>query len=280
MIIDAQVHLWTAETPSRPWPADGQKRAHLKTPMGFEAMLSDMDRAGVDRVVIVPPSWEGDRNDYALMAAHQHPDRFAVMGRLCLENPASKARLSHWMSDPAMLGVRVNFSDSKLRWLSDGTADWFWPAAEKAGVPVMMHCPGQQQKIADIAARHTALKIIIDHMNLSTRLPVEVIADAVQATASLARFPNLSVKLSSVPVYSREEFPYSNMDHHLRHMIESFGAERCHWGSDLSHGKGKIPYENYVRHFTEGSFFRSEEERRWVMGASLQKILNWPSDHS
>jgi predicted TIM-barrel fold metal-dependent hydrolase len=88
------------------------------------------------------------------------------------------------------------------------------------------------------------------------------------------------VKLSSVPVYSREEFPYSNMDHHLRHMIESFGAERCHWGSDLSHGKGKISYENYVRHFTEGSFFRSEEERRWVMGASLQKILNWPSDHS
>ncbi len=280
MIIDAQVHLWTAETPSRPWPADGQKRAHLKTPMGYEDMLREMDSAGVDRGIIVPPSWEGDRNDYALMAAHQHPERFAVMGRLCLEDPISKALIPTWMSDPAMLGVRVNFSDSKLRWLSDGTADWFWPAAEKAGVPVMMHCPGQQAKIGEIAARYPALRIIIDHMNLSTRLPVDAIGESVRATALLARFTNLNVKLSSVPVYSRDDYPYHNMDHHLRHMIDSFGAERCHWGSDLSHGKGKIPYENYVRHFTAGSFFRSEEERRWVMGGSLQKLLKWPSDHS
>jgi predicted TIM-barrel fold metal-dependent hydrolase len=280
MIIDAQVHLWAAETPNRPWPVDGQKRAHLKAPMSYENMLSDMDKAGVDRVIIVPPSWEGDRNDYALMAAHHHPNRFAVMGRLCLEDSASPSRLFTWMNVPALLGVRVNFSDEKLRWLSDGTADWFWPAAEKAGIPIMMHCPGQQQKIADIAMHHPNLKIIIDHMNLSTRLPVDKLADAVRATARLAKFPNLSVKLSSVPVYSRESFPYQNMDHHLRHMIDSFGAERCHWGSDLSHGKGKIPYENYVRHFTEGAFFHNTEERRWVMGASLQKILKWPSDHS
>ena len=33
--------------------------------------------------MIVPPSWEGDRNDLALEAARLHPDRFAVMtGRL------------------------------------------------------------------------------------------------------------------------------------------------------------------------------------------------------
>ena len=243
-------------------------------------MLSEMDGAGVDRAIIVPPSWEGDRNDYALMASHQHPERFAVMGRLCLEDPASKALLPCWMTDPAMLGVRVNFSDSNLHWLSDGTADWFWPAAEKAGIPVMAHCPGQQQEIAKIAARHSALKIITDHMNLSTRLHVDAIAGSVRATAELARFQNLSVKLSSVPVYSREDFPYGNMDQHLRHMIDCFGAERCHWGSDISHGEGKIPYENYVRHLTEGAFFRSEDERRWVIGASLQIVIKWPVDHS
>jgi len=29
-----------------------------------------MDLRGVDRVVIVPPSWPGDRNDYAMEAAN------------------------------------------------------------------------------------------------------------------------------------------------------------------------------------------------------------------
>jgi len=280
MIIDAQVHLWTAESPSRQWPSDGQRRAHLKTPLSYGDMLSEMDRTGVDRAIIVPPSWEGDRNDYASLAAHRYPDRFAVMGRLCLEDPESRPLLKTLIMDPAILGVRVNFSDSKLRWLSDGTADWFWPAAEKADIPVMLHCPGQQQKIAEIAEHHSSLKIIIDHMNLSTRLPVDAIADSVRATANLGRFPNLSVKLSSIPVYSRDNFPYANFDHHLRHMIDSFSAERCHWGSDISHGKGEIPYENYVRHFTEGTFFRTETERSWIMGKSLQNILKWPIDHS
>jgi hypothetical protein len=37
-----------------------------------------MDRAGIDRVVIVPPSWEGDRNDIAtlnqVLALAQQPN--------------------------------------------------------------------------------------------------------------------------------------------------------------------------------------------------------------
>jgi len=41
-----------------------------------------MDLAGVRRIVIVPPSWEGDRNELALEAARLYPDRFAVMGRI------------------------------------------------------------------------------------------------------------------------------------------------------------------------------------------------------
>jgi predicted TIM-barrel fold metal-dependent hydrolase len=51
-----------------------------------------MAGAGVDRVVLVPPSWEGYRNDYALEAAQQYPHRFAVMGKVPLNDPASKAR--------------------------------------------------------------------------------------------------------------------------------------------------------------------------------------------
>jgi L-fuconolactonase len=89
MIVDAQVHLWKAEAADRPWPAWGREACHLPEPLTYQKMLGLMDQAGVDRMVIVPPSWEGDRIDYALEAAAKHPDRFAVMGRIALDDPGS-----------------------------------------------------------------------------------------------------------------------------------------------------------------------------------------------
>jgi hypothetical protein len=65
VIIDAQVHVWGPDTPERPWPPDGAANAHRSVPLGKDELLRGMDAAGVDRVVIVPPSWEGDRNDLA-----------------------------------------------------------------------------------------------------------------------------------------------------------------------------------------------------------------------
>ena len=81
MICDAQVHIWAADSPARPWPSYGHSYAHRETPFTRKDLIAEMDAAGVDRVIIVPPSWEGERNDLALEAAPLHPTRCAIMGR-------------------------------------------------------------------------------------------------------------------------------------------------------------------------------------------------------
>src|SRR5687768_15633811 len=96
VIIDAQVHVWGPDTPERPWSPDGAANAHRSVPLGKDELLREMDAAGVDRVVIVPPSWEGDRNDLALEAARLHPDRFGIMGRLPIEKPESRGLVDGW----------------------------------------------------------------------------------------------------------------------------------------------------------------------------------------
>src|SRR3546814_12126487 len=53
-----------------------------RVPLSAAEALHEMTLAGVDRAIVVPPSWEGDRNDVALRAATDHPGRFAVMGRI------------------------------------------------------------------------------------------------------------------------------------------------------------------------------------------------------
>ena len=90
-IVDAQVHLWKAESDDWKW-MPGMK-PQMPEPFTIEKLVPLMDEAGVDRVVVVPPSWPGDRNDYALEAARRYPDRFAVMGRIPLKNPASATLL-------------------------------------------------------------------------------------------------------------------------------------------------------------------------------------------
>src|ERR1700674_4840096 len=73
-IVDAQVHLWKANTPERPWPPNTVPQ--LLEPFGYDKLVPMMNEAGVERVVIVPPSWEGDRIDYATEAHGKYPTRF------------------------------------------------------------------------------------------------------------------------------------------------------------------------------------------------------------
>jgi predicted TIM-barrel fold metal-dependent hydrolase len=154
-IVDAQVHLWKAESPDWPW-VPGRK-PQLPEPFTIEKLVPLMDEAGVDRVVVVPPSWPGDRNDYGLEAAQRYPQRFAVMGRIPLEKPESAARLPKWKEQPGMLGIRLTFLGPQAAWLTDGTANWIWPAAEKAGLPIMFLAPGRSAAFAPIAERHPGL---------------------------------------------------------------------------------------------------------------------------
>src|ERR1700722_7938270 len=163
-IIDAQVHIWVPKTPDRPWPKGGAARAHLPDALDYTRLLAMMDAAGGDRAILLPPSWAGDRNDHALAGAAAHPRRLAVMGRLALDEPANARLLPGWRQQPGMLGIRQTFLLEREReWLRSGVTDWFWPAAEAAGVPVMVHAAGLMSDVKAIAARHPDLKIIIDH---------------------------------------------------------------------------------------------------------------------
>src|SRR4029077_16210036 len=109
LIVDAQVHIWGADTPERPWPKSGRSRPHRPLPFSKDDLLREMDTAGVARVVIVPPSWAGHPTDWALEAARLHPNRFAVMGRPPLVL-AERHLLDRWRDQPGMLGIRVTAS--------------------------------------------------------------------------------------------------------------------------------------------------------------------------
>src|SRR4029450_8738531 len=125
-------------------------------------------------------------------AAKRYPGRFATMTRIELDDPREAGRLATLREQPAVLGVRLNIAGEEARWLTDGTADWFWPAAEKAGIPVMFLTAGQTSLFAPIAERHPGLNLIIDHMGVaSAAIQTQGLANLIGQSAALAKYPNV-----------------------------------------------------------------------------------------
>ena len=235
-----------------------------------------IDEAGVDRVVIVPPTLEGDRLDYAQEAVRRYPGRFGIMGRIALDDPAEARRFPAWRQQPGVLGIRLNIAGDQAAWLTDGTADWFWPAAEKAGIPVMFLTTGQTHLFGAIAQRHPQLVLIIDHRGISSEtLQNKKIPEAVEQSAALAKYPNVSVKLSSIPLFSSEPYPFRDVDPHIRRLFEAYGPRRCYWGTDVTNSYAKASYRQRVTHFTEALDFLSEDDKDWIMGRAILERLGW-----
>jgi L-fuconolactonase len=199
LIVDAQVHIWGGNTPERPWPA-GRSSPHRPQSFSKDDLLKEMDAAGVARVVIVPPSWEGDCNDLALEAARLHPDRFAVMGR----PPAAARSLSDWRGQPGMLGLRITSNTAEARALLEDPAGWVWNEAERAELPVMVSPSGLLPQVYRIAEQHPELRLVIDHLAL-LRAKDNAAFDDLPKLLRLARLPNVAVKASALPAYSSHD---------------------------------------------------------------------------
>jgi predicted TIM-barrel fold metal-dependent hydrolase len=244
-----------------------------------------LDEAGVDRVVVVPPTLEGERLDYAQQAVRRYPGRFGIMARIPVDKPDRAQRLPSLKEEPGVLGVRLNFIGKQGVWLTDGTADWFWPAAEKAGLPVMFLTSGQASLFARIAERHPQLTLIVDHFGVGAGLRPhpdasgvvknDLVPQAIAETAALAKYPNVSVKLSSVPLISTESYPFRDAIPHIHRLFDAYGPQRCHWGTDVTNSLARATYRQRVTQFTEELPFLSEGDKDWIMGRAILTRLKW-----
>jgi predicted TIM-barrel fold metal-dependent hydrolase len=278
LIVDAQVHIWGADTPERPWPAGQAHRAHRPQPFSKDDLLSEMAGAGVDRTVIVPPSWEGDRNDLALAAAKAHPDKFAVMGRPPLDalkpGGSDPHALDRWRDQPGMLGIRVTTAGAGARALfTDPDDDWLWQAAERAGLPAMVSIPSLLPQLGRLAERHPGMRFVIDHLALVRDAKDEAAFDDLADLLAVARHPNVAAKASALPRYSSEPYPYRRLHPFLRQVFDAFGPHRFFWGTDMT----GIPctYRQAVTLFTEELPWLSGADLDLVMGRALCDWLGW-----
>ena len=272
-ITDSQVHIWKKKPFGLPVPGQ-PARAHARDSFTPDEVIAEMDAAGVSRAILMPRSFDGADNSACLAAACALPTRFAVMGRVLLDDPSSIGLLSSWRDAPRMLGIRLTFTRGRTRaWLADGTADWLWPIAEAMGIPVMIHAPGQAGEVGRMAARHPALQVTIDHAGISGDSDRRQIDELIGEVTDLARLSNVAVKASALPTVATDPYPFPSLYPLIKRLFDAYGPTRMFWGSDLT----RLPcaYRQAVTHFTEELDFLTSADLEWIMGRGVEAWLGW-----
>ena len=269
------MHSWGADTPQRPWRASGHAHVQRATPVAAEEVLGWMDEGGISAAIIVPPSWEGDRNDLAVAAAKKYPGRFAVMGRVNPEDPDLRRQLPTWRGQPGMLGVRLALHTPELRApFVEGKYDWMWAELERLGLPVMVLIHHPYMPMVDaIAAKHPGLRLVIDHLGLVNGEKDDVAFRGLDQLLALGKRANVAVKSSALPCYTAEAYPYPGLQKHLKRVHDAFGSRRMFWGTDQT--RSPVSYRQGVELFTKHMPFLPDGDLEWIMGKGIRTWLDW-----
>ena len=270
-LVDAQVHIWAADTPERPWPK--RHAPHREVPLGADELIARMDEAGVAGAMLVPPSWEGARNDLVLDACRRYPGRFAAMGCVDVNDPVAVAGMLDWRSHPGAAGFRFSLHRAGLaETLADGRMEQAWRNAEEAGAPVMLLLPQARMAVVDdLARRFPRLRIILDHLGVPSTVPLAQRFSDIGQLLALARHDNVAVKATALPSLAADPYPHRSMHGPLRQVVQAFGAERVFWGTDFS----RLPYgyRHAITMFTEEMPWLSARELELVLGRGLEHWL-------
>jgi predicted TIM-barrel fold metal-dependent hydrolase len=287
-IVDAQVHLFAEHSDRHPWDpavladpslAAMRERFRAHAPGASpEAMLALMDEHGVQGALVVAPAIYGDDLRYSRAAYAAHPDRFRVVGRVDSAREDLDDVLAELGADPAFVGVRVNlWAPAAVERFLAGGDDRLLRGAARAGLRVCVNAPGRFDLLHRIARGFPDLPLIVDHVGLfSVAMLDPDYGDTfagIDGLLALAAYEQVSVKLTSLPLLSREPYPHADVWPHVHRVIAAFGPQRLMWGSDqtvFDHDYGETI--DLIRATDE----LGDAEKAQILGGSLRRVWGWP----
>ena len=274
--VDSHAHAIADDQQRYPIvPIDGkQSEWSIEHPVNAEQLIEHMDRAGVQKTVLVQASSVyGYDNSYTIDCVAAHPDRF--VGVCCIDAIAADApnTLGKMVQEHGMSGVRL-FTQGDPSWIDQEIATPFWRKAAELNVPVSiaLHRSGLPN-LGRALEQNPDVQVLLDHLANAVVDDGPPYAQA-QALFDLARHPNLSLKFSSYNLYDAAT-GNSTVGEFFEQLIGTFGAERVIWGSNFPASWGidaSDPYKNLVDLGRDGLSFLDENDFQLVMGGNARRI--------
>ncbi len=270
--IDCQVHAYDRND-------EGNYRSVLAGPATVtgDEMVAAMDSVGVDGALLISPyTIYGYDSSYCEGVRDQYPGRFGLIAPFDPNAPNLGEAVDAWAERPGVVGARIVLSFEGVSADHPGL-DQVLEAGARAGIPVNVLCWGQMSVLAELARRHPQTQLVIDHLGLQQPFapppPDEPWAD-LDSVLSLAQFEHVAIKISGACTLSHEPFPYPDIWVPLSRIFETYGLDRCMWGTDWTRATNLLTFEQGVEAFRQTDTL-TDEERATLMGGSLQQIYGW-----
>jgi predicted TIM-barrel fold metal-dependent hydrolase len=284
-IIDAQIH-----EPKPPIPLGGNYGKDVELLVNTEIAREAMDSVGVDAALVFA------RQEYIDSCVGRYPNRFG--GVLVFDHmaPDLEERIANYRKKPGNLAGRNlvgNAATAELRpEYAEGKFDRYWEYAAKYELPLFFSTHGWSHVMEPVAQKYPNLTMIIDHLGVSqspVSPPREDKWDRLPGVLGLAKYPNVHVKFSGVPLMSESgKFPYEDTWPFLHKIIEAFTPDRLLWGTDFTRMRWIPQTSSELRPFKEWKYYSdcvsylrdtnelSESDKEKMFGKTVRRVLRWP----
>ena len=279
-IIDAQVHVYERDRPSRPW------HAVLAGPpeVTGDQTVAAMDAAGVDGAILVS-AFTMYRYDasYALEVRKRNPGRFALIKPVDPADPSVAEIIADWKRTPGTVAVRMLLLRSGLvEDPADPGLNRVLAEAGRLSLPVNLHIAGRLDQGIALIRRNPDTQIVVDHLGLvqphEPPLPAAPWADLAQVL-TLAKLPNVAIKITGACTLSRQPFPYKDIWDPVCRVIDAFGLDRCLWGTDWTRAVNFLSFAQGVDAFRVTDRISASDKAK-LMGGTLTRVYGWSPQRS
>ncbi len=276
-IIDSQVHVYAANTPDRPWHTVPNWPGHVTG----DEMVEAMDAVGVDGAIFIS-AFSMYRYDasYAIEVRNSYPGRFGLVKPVDPLDPAVAEVIAEWKNTPGTVGIRIMMPKDAGLDADDPGIKLILHEAMRHDFPVNILCWGNLEAGKAVIDGHPDNRFIIDHLGIvqprTPPAPPDPWAD-LPKVLDLASRPNVVIKVSGACTLSHAGYPYSDIWDPLARVFDTWGLDRCLWGTDWTRAFAVVNYKQAVQPFRVTDRL-TERERATLMGGACARAYGWAPD--
>lgn len=273
-VIDAHQHFWDLDLPFEyDWLALPQNAAIHRDRMPRD-LATEMRIAGVDQSIVVQTQHDLEENRWALALADQHPWIAGVVGWVDLASDECESQLKQFRSNPRFVGVRhVTQDEPDENFIVSPPVMRGLKVLEKYGVPFdLLFYARHLRHTPTLAAELPNLPMVIDHL-AKPEIKRGEIDHWRSELQRAAKFPNVYCKLSGMVTEADwRRWRPADLQPYVDAAVESFGADRCMFGSDWPVCELAASYSDVVAALREAVSKLSSAEQESIFGGTAKRF--------
>jgi predicted TIM-barrel fold metal-dependent hydrolase len=258
-----------------------------------EALVAEMDYAGVERSLLHRTPYMGLSNDFIADCVRQYPDRLQGLAHVeewlvRSEPDAAIEKLDRAINELGLSGLQ--FLTFHLD-LYGRTEEWdgpgfrpFWDAAAAMNVPIFFPLTGhtlddylsELRTLRRWMERYPDVTVVVTH-GFNWRMFAEgdslSIPDRVFEAAPVDS-PNFNVQLLfAIFLQTRWDYPMPQMRATLHKLVERIGADRLIWGTDIPIVLLHWTYRQSLDYIRDYCDFLGRKEMDLVLGGNMERLM-------